>query len=337
MLRTGVKIITILRKYVNGVKTDETKTNVITDQDYIKKYYDTSECKVREEDADDTTTSAPESTTTAAPSTTTTTTVNSGLCSATANGFVAAGTSQWNISFTTDLSPSAGDIITFASSNFVVIYEATQVSQGNWTVTTDPMPETITDNTSFTIDCSGTVVPSTTTTTTTAAPTTTTTTTAAPTTTTTTTTAAPTTTTTTAAPTTTTTTAAPTTTTTTTTTSTTTSTTAGPHWKPLGLSVLSDTTSSSTITQAEANAFTASSTYNHFNHNYGFMGSGTTPVVGDRIQQMYNGNPAGNPNTGSDNMIRRIWVNNGAGAVVLINNAHYSQSNSGEILHIRYI
>lgn len=60
------------------------------------------------------------------------------------------------------------------------------------------------------------------------------------------------------------------------------------------------------------------------------------PVVGDRIQSMYNGNPVGNPNTGSSNMMRRIWVNGSPGPVVLINNAHYSQSNSGEILYIIY-
>lgn len=66
MPRTGVKVIQTLRKYVNGVKTSETKTNTISDEDYIQQYYDFLECVVRDEDVDETTTAAP---TTAAPTT----------------------------------------------------------------------------------------------------------------------------------------------------------------------------------------------------------------------------------------------------------------------------
>ena len=122
----------------------------------------------------------------------------------------------------------------------------------------------------------------------------------------------------------------------TTTSTTTTTTTAAPTWKSLGLSVLSDTTSSNTITQAEANNFATDNTANHFQYNYVHNGSGSMPAVGDRIQFASNGNPVGNPNTGSNNLMKRIWVNNAAGPVVLINNVHYSQPNSGEILHILY-
>ena len=80
MPRTGVKVIQTLRKYVNGVKTDETKTNTISDENYIQQYYDFLECVVRDEDVDETTTTAAPitttttSTTTEAPGTTTTTT-----------------------------------------------------------------------------------------------------------------------------------------------------------------------------------------------------------------------------------------------------------------------
>ena len=36
MPKTGVKVIQTLRKYVNGIKTDETKTNTIDDQNHIE-------------------------------------------------------------------------------------------------------------------------------------------------------------------------------------------------------------------------------------------------------------------------------------------------------------
>lgn len=76
MPRTGVKVIQTLRKYVNGVRTSETKTNEITDQSHIDKYYDFVNCKVRDEDVDETTTTAAPTTTTttAAPTTSTTST-----------------------------------------------------------------------------------------------------------------------------------------------------------------------------------------------------------------------------------------------------------------------
>ena len=65
MPKTGVKVIQTLRKYVNGIKTGETKINTISDQYYIQQYYDFLECVVRDEDVNETTTTIlPETTTT---------------------------------------------------------------------------------------------------------------------------------------------------------------------------------------------------------------------------------------------------------------------------------
>ena len=70
MANTGIKTVLTLRKYVNGIATDEVKTNSPSDPDYIAPYEDLVDCPIG---LDPTTTTSTTTTTTEAPTTTTTT------------------------------------------------------------------------------------------------------------------------------------------------------------------------------------------------------------------------------------------------------------------------
>lgn len=44
MANTGIKNVLTLRKYIDGVPTNETKNNVVGDVDYIAPYEDLTDC-----------------------------------------------------------------------------------------------------------------------------------------------------------------------------------------------------------------------------------------------------------------------------------------------------
>jgi len=44
MANTGIKNVLTLRKYIDGVPTNETKTNTVGDPDYIAPYTDLTDC-----------------------------------------------------------------------------------------------------------------------------------------------------------------------------------------------------------------------------------------------------------------------------------------------------
>lgn len=79
-VNSGVKRVLTLRKYVNGVATDETKQNLAADPDYIADYTDEAACPIGQ--ATTTTTTAATTTTTTA-ATTSTTTVEGGTTTST--------------------------------------------------------------------------------------------------------------------------------------------------------------------------------------------------------------------------------------------------------------
>ena len=64
MAVSGKKKVTRLRKYLNGVPTNETKKNVEGDLDYIAPYTDTESCPVKAEDTTSTTTTSTTTTST---------------------------------------------------------------------------------------------------------------------------------------------------------------------------------------------------------------------------------------------------------------------------------
>jgi hypothetical protein len=122
MANTGTKVVLTLRKYVNGVATDETKVNSAGDPDYIAPYEDLVDCPVGGEQTT-TTTAAP---TTAAP-TTTTTTVQQNFenqyltanCSSDTGGTVIDGGTTYSINATRNFTvPTTGNFDLTLTANF---------------------------------------------------------------------------------------------------------------------------------------------------------------------------------------------------------------------------
>jgi len=64
MAKSGLKTVTRLRKYLNGVPTNETKANVEGDEDYIAPYLSVESCPIKAEDTTTTTTTTTSTTTT---------------------------------------------------------------------------------------------------------------------------------------------------------------------------------------------------------------------------------------------------------------------------------
>lgn len=104
MANTGIKTVLTLRKYVNGIATDEIKTNSPSDPDYIAPYEDLVDCPIGSEP---TTTTSTTTTTTAAPTTTTTTAQQnfesqsiSANCSSSTGGTIVDGGTTYQINAT---------------------------------------------------------------------------------------------------------------------------------------------------------------------------------------------------------------------------------------------
>ena len=124
MANTGTKVVLTLRKYVNGVATDETKVNSAGDPDYIAPYQDLVDCPIGGEQTTSTTTTA--APTTAAPTTTTTTIqqnfVNQYLsanCSSNTGGTIIDGGNTYSINATQNFTvPTTGNFDLILTANF---------------------------------------------------------------------------------------------------------------------------------------------------------------------------------------------------------------------------
>lgn len=124
MANTGTKVVLTLRKYVNGVATDETKVNSAGDPDYIAPYQDLVDCPIGGEQTTSTTTTA--APTTAAPTTTTTTIqqnfVNQYLsanCSSDTGGTIIDGGNTYSINATQNFTvPTTGNFDLILTANF---------------------------------------------------------------------------------------------------------------------------------------------------------------------------------------------------------------------------
>lgn len=125
MANTGIKTVLTLRKYVNGIATDEIKTNSPSDPDYIAPYEDLVDCPIGSEP---TTTTSTTTTTTAAPTTTTTTAQQNfesqsipANCSSSTGGTIVDGGTTYQVNATrTFIVPTTGnfDIILTATFNY---------------------------------------------------------------------------------------------------------------------------------------------------------------------------------------------------------------------------
>ncbi|MEJ6794610.1 MAG: hypothetical protein QNK68_06335 [Flavobacteriales bacterium] len=124
MANTGTKVVLTLRKYVNGVATDETKVNSAGDPDYIAPYQDLVDCPIGGDQTTSTTTTA--APTTAAPTTTTTTIqqnfVNQYLsanCSSNTGGTIIDGGNTYSINATQNFTvPTTGNFDLILTANF---------------------------------------------------------------------------------------------------------------------------------------------------------------------------------------------------------------------------
>ena len=124
MANTGTKVVLTLRKYVNGVATDETKVNSAGDPDYIAPYQDLVDCPIGGEQTTSTTTTA--APTTAAPTTTTTTIqqnfINQYLsanCSSDTGGTIIDGGNTYSINATQNFTvPTTGNFDLILTANF---------------------------------------------------------------------------------------------------------------------------------------------------------------------------------------------------------------------------
>ena len=123
MANTGTKTVLTLRKYVNGVATDEIKSNLPGDLDYIAPYEDLIDCPVGIEP---TTTTSTTTTTTQAPTTTTTTQQQnfqsqylSANCSSSTGGTIVDGGTTYSINATRNFTvPTTGNFNIVLTANF---------------------------------------------------------------------------------------------------------------------------------------------------------------------------------------------------------------------------
>lgn len=123
MANTGIKTVLTLRKYVNGIPTNETKSNTPGDPDYIAPYEDLVDCPIGSEP---TTTTSTTTTTTLAPTTTTTTQSQnfqsqylSANCSSDTGGTFNDGGTTYSINATKNFSiPSNGNFNIVLTANF---------------------------------------------------------------------------------------------------------------------------------------------------------------------------------------------------------------------------
>ena len=124
MANTGTKVVLTLRKYVNGVATDETKVNSAGDPDYIAPYQDLVDCPIGGEQTT-TTTAATTTTTTSATTTTTTIQQNfinqylSANCSSNTGGTIIDGGNTYSINATQNFTvPTTGNFDLVLTANF---------------------------------------------------------------------------------------------------------------------------------------------------------------------------------------------------------------------------
>lgn len=123
MANTGIKTVLTLRKYVNGIATNETKANSPSDPDYIAPYEDLVDCPFG---FGTTTTTTSTTTTTQAPTTTTTTQQQnfqpqylSANCSSSTGGTFIDGGTTYSINATRDFNiPSNGNFNIVLTANF---------------------------------------------------------------------------------------------------------------------------------------------------------------------------------------------------------------------------
>ena len=123
MANTGIKTVLTLRKYVNGIATEETKANSPGDPDYIAPYEDLVDCPIGVEP---TTTTSTTTTTTQAPTTTTTTQQQnfvsqylSANCSSNTGGNFFDGVNTYSINASQDFTvPTTGNFNIVLTANF---------------------------------------------------------------------------------------------------------------------------------------------------------------------------------------------------------------------------